>query len=409
VWNHLNYRPADGTFVTGAQRGEVYRFAGGAPLYVSTWTAFGGPQPVNAIDQAAIDNAGAGGLWNHLNYRPADGTFVVGAQRGEVYRFAGGAPLYVSTWTPFGGAQPTVVVDLAALDSAGSGAAAFNHALLRPATGTFVTGVPSGRVFRVTSGIAAWVSSWTPYGGPKPTVPITDATLDYAGAGVPWQHLLSATPLSGMNVLTTPTTASRVNVSWTRPITASALSTFDVRWASATPKTTFTPWQYPAGWAGLTGTSVWSSGLAAGSTYCYSVRAHNLAKQTGPWSAARCLTRPLDDRALAASAGWVRPAADSRYYASTYSNSTRAGATLTLAGAEVSRVTLLATRCPSCGTVGVYVGSALVGKVNLASATTQRQVLFAMAPFSYRTGTITVKVLSSGRLVQIDGVALSRT
>jgi len=36
-------------------------------------------------------------------------------------------------------------------------------------------------------------------------------------------------------------------------------------------------------------------------------------------------------------------------------------------------------------------------------------VLFAMAPFSYRTGTITVKVLSSGRLVQIDGVALSRT
>jgi len=105
----------------------------------------------------------------------------------------------------------------------------------------------------------------------------------------------------------------------------------------------------------------------------------------------------------------VRPAADSRYYASTYSNSTRAGATLTLAGAEVSRVTLLATRCPSCGTVGVYVGSALVGKVNLASATTQRQVLFAMAPFSYRTGTITVKVLSSGRLVQIDGVALSRT
>jgi|GEM_PF-2021188 len=409
TFDSLRPVPADGTFVVGAQRGEVYRIAGGAPTYVSTWTAFGGGQPTITIDVAAIDNAGAGGVWNHLNYRPADGTFVTGAQRGEVYRFAGGAPLYVSTWTPFGGAQPTVVVDLAALDSAGSGAAAFNHALLRPATGTFVTGVPSGRVFRVTSGIAAWVSSWTPYGGPKPTVPITDATLDYAGAGVPWQHLLSATPLSGMNVLTTPTTASRVNVSWTRPITASALSTFDVRWASATPKTTFTPWQYPAGWAGLTGTSVWSSGLAAGSTYCYSVRAHNLAKQTGPWSAARCLTRPLDDRALAASAGWVRPAADSRYYASTYSNSTRAGATLTLAGAEVSRVTLLATRCPSCGTVGVYVGSALVGKVNLASATTQRQVLFAMAPFSYRTGTITVKVLSSGRLVQIDGVALSRT
>jgi hypothetical protein len=70
-------------------------------------------------------------------------------------------------------------------------------------------------------------------------------------------------------------------------------------------------------------------------------------------------------------------------------------------------VTLLATSCPTWETVGVYVGTALVGQINLAATTTQWQVLFTMAPFSFRTGTVTVKVASSGRLVAIDGVAIS--
>jgi hypothetical protein len=71
---------ADGTFIIGAQRGEVYRIAGGAPVYVSTWSAFGGQQSTMSVDVTAIDNAGGGGVWNHLNYRPADGTFITCAQ-----------------------------------------------------------------------------------------------------------------------------------------------------------------------------------------------------------------------------------------------------------------------------------------------------------------------------------------
>ncbi len=50
----------------------------------------------------------------------------------------------------------------------------------------------------------------------------------------------------------------------------------------------------------------------------------------------------------------------------------------------------------------------LVGSVNLAATTTQQQVLLTIPPFSYRTGTLTVNVASSGKLVQIDGVAISR-
>jgi hypothetical protein len=277
--------------VVGAQRGEVYRFAGGAPVYVSTWAAFGGAQATTTVDQSAIDKAGSGGAWNHVSYRPADGTFVVGAQRGEVYRFAGGAPLYVSTWAAFGGPKPAVVLDQVALDRAGAVSGEYSHVLQTPADGTFVTGLPSGRVFRVTSGIATWVTSWTPYGGPRPTVAINDVDLDYAGAGIALQHLVSAAPVSSLNALPTTTTATQVTLSWTRPILSSALSSFDVRTQSSKPGTAFTPWQSPAGWTALTGTRIGSQTTAVGHTYCYSVRAHNLAAQTGPWSPARCTTR----------------------------------------------------------------------------------------------------------------------
>jgi len=38
----------------------------------------------------------------------ADGTFV--SYQGNVYRIAGGAPLYINAWAPFGGPQPTVAL-----------------------------------------------------------------------------------------------------------------------------------------------------------------------------------------------------------------------------------------------------------------------------------------------------------
>jgi surface antigen len=187
VWNHARYLPADGTFIVGTARGEVYRFAGGAPIYVSTWDRFGGPQPTVAVDQAAVDNAGAGGVWNHARYLPADGTFVVGAARGEVYRFAGGAPLYVSSWDRFGGPQPTITVDDAALDNAGAGSV-WNHVRNRPADGTLVNGSPRGEVYRFAGGAPLYISTWDALGGPRPSVTVDQAALDNAGAGSVWNH-----------------------------------------------------------------------------------------------------------------------------------------------------------------------------------------------------------------------------
>jgi surface antigen len=154
----LPQRVADGTFIKGAQRAEVYRVAGGAPVFVSTWTAFGGAQPTVTVDQVAIDQAGTSVRYNRLLAKPADGTFLRGAQRGEIYRMAGGAPVYVSTWAAFGGAKPTMTVDQVAIDKAGSGTR-YNHLSFRPVDGTILAASPSTSYFLVKGGVPVITST----------------------------------------------------------------------------------------------------------------------------------------------------------------------------------------------------------------------------------------------------------
>jgi peptidoglycan/xylan/chitin deacetylase (PgdA/CDA1 family) len=145
----------DTDFVCDSGTGAAYRIVGGAPVYVSTWAAFGGPQPCRVMSSAEIAA---------LPRYPADGTFVRGTSTGAVYRIAGGAPVYVSTWVAFGGVQPFVDVDQAAIDRAGSGGF-FGHLLFFPADGTFVRGTSTGAVYRIAGGAPVYVSTWVAFGG----------------------------------------------------------------------------------------------------------------------------------------------------------------------------------------------------------------------------------------------------
>jgi hypothetical protein len=178
--------PADGTFIRGAQTGEVFRIAGGAPVYVSTWSAFGAAQPTIAVDQAAIDNAGRGDVWRHLNAVPMDGTLISATQTGEVFRIAGGAPIYVSNWASIGGPQPTVGVDTWSVDNAGS---AITHLNAVPTNGTLIRD-STGRVFVVAGGAPIYLSNWASIGGPQPTVGVDAWSVDNAGSN-PSIHLNS--------------------------------------------------------------------------------------------------------------------------------------------------------------------------------------------------------------------------
>lgn len=131
----------DGTFVS--YEGKVYRLAGGAPLYVHSWTAFGGAQPT--IPLVATQ-------WKALNPVPANGTFIRATATGKVYRIAGGAPIYVPNWSAFGGPQPTITVDRWDILNISSAAA---HLRSVPANGTVVEGLPSGHYWLFNSGMRA--------------------------------------------------------------------------------------------------------------------------------------------------------------------------------------------------------------------------------------------------------------
>ncbi|MEV6268098.1 hypothetical protein AB0L64_13055 [Kribbella sp. NPDC051936] len=128
---------------------------------------------------------------------------------------------------------------------------------------------------------------------------------------------------------------------------------------------------YVQPWTKTTATSM-SLAIAAGYEYCVSVRATDKLGNVGQWSAERCcFSRPLDDRSLSlASTGWTR----------------------------------------ATGSVAVYAGNRYLTTVNLAYPTTHKQVLLGLPVQSTLfSGTLKFVNASSGKLVQIDGLAVGRT
>jgi hypothetical protein len=184
----------------------------------------------------------------------------------------------------------------------------------------------------------------------------------------------------------------------------SGITDYRVRYERAAWKSGFGSWTAPSAWQTATNAS---GSIAAGYTYCYQVQAEDAVGHLSPWSSARCTARALDDRSLHTSRGWNR-ASGRGYYLGTYTTTKRKGATLSIGRVHLDRVALVAARCPKCGTVGLYVGTKLIKTINLRHATSQRKVVIAVPRFSLRTTTMKIKVLSSGKPVQIDGLAVSR-
>jgi GH25 family lysozyme M1 (1,4-beta-N-acetylmuramidase) len=206
VWSHLKAVPADGTVVVGQQRGEVYIVAGGAPIYTTSLAPIGS-KSWTVIDVKAIDQAGQARQWSHLANLPADGTVLVGQQRGEVYIAAGGAPIYTSTTSPIADDARWTDVDSAALDSAGTGRV--NHLRARPADGTVLVGQQRGEVYIVAGGAPIYTSTTAPIPRSAHWTEVDVTALDWAGRERKWNHLLMV-PVAGTVLKTAPTAGTYV-------------------------------------------------------------------------------------------------------------------------------------------------------------------------------------------------------
>ena len=206
VWSHLRAVPADGTVVVGLQRGEIYIVAGGAPLYTSSLAPVGA-KSWTLLDVRAIDDAGSGRQWNHLAALPADGTILVGLPRGEVYIVAGGAPIYTSTTAPIPDGVPWTEVDSNVIDAAGQGRA--RHLLARPADGTILVGKQRGEVYIVAGGAPIYTSTTDPIPPSKRWIDVDVTALDRAGIDRQWNHL-TMLPAAGTVVRTAPVAGTYV-------------------------------------------------------------------------------------------------------------------------------------------------------------------------------------------------------
>jgi len=187
---------------------------------------------------------------------------------------------------------------------------------------------------------------------------------------------------------------------------ANGVASYDVRYRKASFAGAYGAYVQP--WTNTTATSM-NLAVAAGYEYCVSVRAKDKFGNVGQWSAERCFSRPLDDRSMTtATTGWTRATGSSFYYGTT-TQTTAYGKALTRT-VQGKRFFLVATRCPTCGSVAVYAGNRYLTTINLAYSTTQRQVLLGLPVQSTLfNGTLTFGTRSTGKLVQIDGLAVGRT
>lgn len=201
------------------------------------------------------------------------------------------------------------------------------------------------------------------------------------------------------------TVGTSIVVKWKGQDSGSGVESYDIRWQKAAHTAdAFGVWTTVT--SPKTATSRTISPVTRGATYCSTVRASDRAGNLSTVTPARCTAIPLDDRDLADSSGWTR-SSPSGWFRGTALTSTRLGATLAVTGVTLKRVAVVAKKCPTCGIVGVYVSGQLVGKVDLRASTTSRQVV-ALPAFSLRTGTVKLKVLTSGKPVKIDALGVSR-
>jgi hypothetical protein len=226
-----------------------------------------------------------------------------------------------------------------------------------------------------------------------------------SAAVTPSAPVVTVPPTAAITALPTWLAATAVPVRWTAVAGSSPVASYDVRYRRAAWNGSFGP---SVQWLSRTTATGATFPGSPGSTYCFSVQARDTLDAPSAWTAETCTAVPLDDRSLSRSGSWTS-GTGSAYYRSTYRRSASHGAKLTRTGVVAKRIAIVATTCRTCGKVRVYWGSTLLRTINLYSSSTVNKKLITVTSFAgTRTGTLSVKVHSSGKKVIIDGVAIRR-
>ena len=215
-------------------------------------------------------------------------------------------------------------------------------------------------------------------------------------------------PTVALGALSSVLTGTGAHLAWTgKDSGGSGLGSVDVRQRNAPLSSGFGALTYPTTWHGLKGSGVTAT-LAAGRQYCFSARARarDVAGNTGGWSAERCTSITLDDRALTATGAWNRGTHSADAYG-TFTRATSSGVSLTRSTVQARRIAVVVTTCPTCGAVDVYHAGTKLGRVSLYSSTAaHRQVRWLPLQSASRTGSVVVRT-ASAKISVIDGIVVA--
>ncbi|HVM19729.1 MAG TPA: S8 family serine peptidase [Egibacteraceae bacterium] len=162
--------------------------------------------------------------------------------------------------------------------------------------------------------------------------------------------------------------------------------------------------------AATTATSFTVAKATPGATYCFQVQATDKAGNQSV-GAERCAGVPIDDTALAMSktgkkSHWKTVKAAALYRGAARSTTTK-GATLTAKTVQTRRLSLVATRCATCGSVQVLWKGKSLGTFSLAGKAANKVVIPIKTFKKVETGALVVKVTTAKKTVTIDGIAVS--
>ena len=158
--DHMLQYPHDGALVRNQDDGGVYRFAGGAPLWISSCDY--GPRCASVVEvdgQTFLQNGSLNPGQPHMRQFPADGTLIGNWGDGAVYRFAGGAPLWLPSCEE-AACSSAVLVDGAPFDRLGTVTIGQPHMRRVPQNGTYLE-LGAAERFRVAGGAALRVTDCT--------------------------------------------------------------------------------------------------------------------------------------------------------------------------------------------------------------------------------------------------------
>ncbi len=198
--------------------------------------------------------------------------------------------------------------------------------------------------------------------------------------------------------------ASTLRPTWSAVDAGSGVTSYDVQSRSAPHgSSTYTAWSATSTQTPKTTLSIKA---VPGTTQCIRIRARDAAGNLSGFSAPRCAATALGERALMSTGTWTKLAGPSYYLGLAMSSSVAGSALLTTT--HFRRLAVIATTCPGCGSLRIFLGSKLLDTVSLAAPMVHhRQVIQIYASSSTLSGIVKLVQNSSKKAVTIEGVAFN--